>query len=763
MIDKATAEKIKEVADIVEVVGDYVHLTRRGANFMGLCPFHNERTPSFSVNRARNFCYCFSCHKGGSPVNFIMEKEGIGYQDALRQLARKYGIKIEERELTDEERRARGRRESMFMANEWAMQKFRGWLTESDEGRRVGLSYLYGRGVTEESVRVFRLGYSPDANVLEREARRDGYNPEVLAELGLLGRGQQGGFYDRFRGRVIFPVLNASGRVVAFGGRDLKGAKAKYINSPESAIYRKSNELYGLYQARGEMSRSEECFLVEGYLDVIGMAQAGIGNVVASSGTALTEQQTALIHRFAKGVTLIYDGDSAGIKATMRGIDILLAQGLDVKTLLLPDGHDPDSFARTRGGEEMRRYMEANATDFITYKARVLMREGDDPATRTAAARALVESLGAISDKIKRNVYIRETSRLLGVDEQVLSYEADARSRQYATERRRRREMERLRADERREASASSGESAENGGEGESASATSTASGAPAATEEEAKDGGAATAATGRTSPAQTPPARRSPAGDVPSSGVLGRLEKLLLRLCVRYGMVAFCDAPEPDAAPWSVLDYVQAELEADGIEFTDGGCARLYAEMLESRGAFAESLGAELARLDAEADARFREECARLLDSSVSVDEINDREAAVSEEIERWRRGAEFEFAEGWLSRRLVSHEDDTVRRLASQMVAEPYQLSKYHARKGVVASEADRLGEFVPRALNELRAGIVDSRIAAVNAAIAGADPADADTLTRLLAELNELHNTRKAFAFHNGERILARRQTR
>lgn len=240
MIDKATAERIKDAADIVEVVGDYVHLTRRGANYMGLCPFHNERTPSFSVNRARNFCYCFSCHKGGSPVNFIMEKEGIGYQDALRQLARKYGIKIEERELTDAEKQAQSQREAMFVANEWAMEKFRHFLTDTDEGRNVGLAYLYQRGITDEAIKHFRLGYSPDANVLEALARKEGYNPEILVELGLLGKGEHDRKYDRFRGRVMYPVLNAAGKVVAFGGRDLKGAKAKYINSPESPITTKA-------------------------------------------------------------------------------------------------------------------------------------------------------------------------------------------------------------------------------------------------------------------------------------------------------------------------------------------------------------------------------------------------------------------------------------------------------------------------------------------------------------------------------------------
>lgn len=435
MIDRETVQKIKDTADIVDVVSDYVHLIRRGANYVGLCPFHNERTPSFSVNRARNYCYCFSCHKGGSPVNFIMEKEGISYHDALMQLAKRYGIKVEEKELTDEQRETQSRKEGLYVANEWAMGYFEHNLLETDDGRDIGLQYLYGRGVSESAIKNFHLGYAIDRGTDFLEAaRKKGFSVDTLKTLGLVGTSQQGHDYDRFRGRVIFPILNSSGKVIAFGGRDLKGGPAKYINSPESELYKKSNELYGMYQARSAIVREDRCFLVEGYLDVIGMWQSGMKNVVASSGTALTDGQIALIHRFTRNVTLIYDGDAAGIKASLRGIDMLLSHQLDVKVLLLPDGDDPDSFARKHTPEEFKDYVSNNETDIIRFKTRVLMNEAaDDPQRRVEAIRSVVQSLACIPDKVKRDVYIQECSRILGVSEESIG-SATARQRSVVVE-----------------------------------------------------------------------------------------------------------------------------------------------------------------------------------------------------------------------------------------------------------------------------------------------------------------------------------------
>ena len=445
MIDPATVQKIKDSADIVEVVSDYVHLVRRGANYMGLCPFHNERTPSFSVNKSRNFCYCFSCHKGGSPVNFIMEKEGVSYHDALLQLAAKYGIEVRERELSDEEKASQSRREGMFIANEWARNYFVSNLEETEEGRNVGLAYIYGRKVTPEAIKAFHLGYAIDRGTdFTDNALRKGFSLDILKATGLVGTSQEGRNYDRFRGRVIFPVLNSAGKTVAFGGRDLKGGPAKYINSPETEIYVKSRELYGIYQAKGEIVRKDKCYLVEGYLDVIGMWQSGIKNVVASSGTSLTDGQIALLHRFTQNVTLIYDGDSAGIKASLRGIDMLLAHNLNVRAVRLPEGDDPDSLAAKLTPDELKEFLKNNETDIIRFKINVLLEDvKNDPQKKYLAVRSIVESLAHIPDKIKREIYVQECSQLLNVSEHNLSRDiAKARVSVIEQERQKRRTEE---------------------------------------------------------------------------------------------------------------------------------------------------------------------------------------------------------------------------------------------------------------------------------------------------------------------------------
>ena len=346
MIDKETVDKILDAADIVDVVSDFVHLRRRGSNYVGLCPFHNEKTPSFSVSRSKGICKCFSCGKGGSPVNFIMEHEQMSYYEALKYLAKKYNIEVKERELTDEEKQAQSERENMLLVNDFALKNFEDNLFNTDEGRSVGLSYFYEREFTDSTIKKFHLGYSMEGrSELYNAIKKNGYNPTYAIESGLCIKGEHG-VYDRFKGRVMFPVLNIAGKVIAFGGRTLKKDPAKYVNSPESIIYKKKNELYGLYQAKQAIVKKDKCFLVEGYTDVLSMHQAGIENVVASSGTSLTEGQIRLIHRFTDNITVLYDGDSAGIKASLRGIDLLLAEGLNVKVLLLPDGDDPDSFAK---------------------------------------------------------------------------------------------------------------------------------------------------------------------------------------------------------------------------------------------------------------------------------------------------------------------------------------------------------------------------------------------------------------------------------
>ena len=354
-IDRETVQKILDAADIVEVVSDFVSLKRRGANYIGLCPFHNERTPSFSVSKSKGICKCFSCGKGGSPVNFLMELEQLSYNEALRYLARKYNIEIKEHEMSDVEREAANEREALLAVNDFACKHFENNLWNTTDGKEIGHSYFRERGLSDEIMKRFRLGYAIDSpSDLSSAAFRAGYTEKYLTASGLCSKSERG-LYDRFKGRVIYPVFSVSGRIVAFGGRTLRKDKnvAKYVNSPESALYRKSYELYGLYQAKQQIVRKDKCILVEGYMDVISMAQIGVENIVASSGTSLTEGQIRLIHRFTNNVTVIYDSDPAGIKASLRGIDMLLAEGLDIKVLLLPDGDDPDSFAQSHTLEQV--------------------------------------------------------------------------------------------------------------------------------------------------------------------------------------------------------------------------------------------------------------------------------------------------------------------------------------------------------------------------------------------------------------------------
>ena len=376
LIDQVTVQRILDAADIVEVVSDFVSLKRRGANYIGLCPFHNERTPSFSVSKSKGICKCFSCGKGGSPVNFVMEHEQMTFNEALRYLAKKYNIEIVEQELTEEQRDRERDRENMFAVNEWAMQHFETNLTQTADGRDIGLSYFRHRGISDEMIKKFHLGYALEQNdILYTQAIERGFSEKYLLSTGLCMRNDKGRVYDRFRGRVIYPVQTLSGKVVAFGGRTLKTDKsvAKYVNSPESEIYLKRKVLYGLYQAKQSIVKKDHCYLVEGYMDVISMYQSGVTNVVASSGTSLTTDQVSLIHRFTENVTVIYDSDAAGIKASLRGIDMLLAEGLNVKVVQFPEGEDPDSYARSHSSSEVEEYLATHSTDFIKFKSDILM------------------------------------------------------------------------------------------------------------------------------------------------------------------------------------------------------------------------------------------------------------------------------------------------------------------------------------------------------------------------------------------------------
>lgn len=430
MIDQATIDRIIDAAQVVDVVSQFVTLKRRGINYVGLCPFHEDRTPSFYVSPSKNICKCFACGEGGTAVHFIMKHEQLSYFDALRYLAKKYNIEIQERELTDEQKQAYNERESLFILNDFARNHFVKTLHEHIEGKSVGLSYFKERGFREDIIQKFQLGYSLEQrDSLTQEAIKNGYKEEYLVKTGLTIKSESSGaLIDRFRGRVIFPVHTLSGKVVAFGGRILKKAEntGKYVNSPESEIYHKGSELYGIYFAKQAITKADCCYLVEGYTDVISMHQAGIENVVASSGTALTHGQIRLIHRFTEYVTILYDGDAAGIKAALRGIDLLLEEGMKIKVVLLPDGEDPDSFARKQNAESLTKYVQEHEVDFIRFKTQLLLDDaGNDPIKRANLISDIVSSIAVIPDNIIRSVYIKDCSILLNIDERILIQEVN--------------------------------------------------------------------------------------------------------------------------------------------------------------------------------------------------------------------------------------------------------------------------------------------------------------------------------------------------
>lgn len=520
MIDQQTIDRIYDATQIEDVVGDFVSLRRRGVNLIGHCPFHNEKTPSFTVSPAKGIFKCFGCGKGGNAVHFLMEHEQIPYYEALKQLAKKYHIEVVEKELTKEEKQAKDHRESMLLVNQYAQQYFTDILHQDREGKAVAMSYLKQRGYRVDMIEKFQLGYAlSQKTAFTDKALQAGYQKEFLVKTGLTIDGD-GYVADRFRGRVIFPIHSLSGKVIGFGGRILGKADrtAKYLNSPESEIYHKSRELYGIYFAKQAIVRHDRCFIVEGYTDVISMHQSGVENVVSSSGTSLTEGQIRLIRRFTENVTMLYDGDPAGIKASLRGIDLLLAEGMNVKVMLLPDGEDPDSFAQKNNASDFVRKVTENSIDFIRFKCRLLMEDaGDDPIKRAKLVSDIVKSISLIPNQIIRSEYIKETSLLLSINEKILYNEINKLKKQQQI-------------DERKKS-------------------RNTSHATPLHEEEKS------TLAT----------------SDV-SVSVLGSKERELIKALLRYGTAPlYCVKNEQDeSVEVSVADYVFSELAQDNITFQD-------------------------------------------------------------------------------------------------------------------------------------------------------------------------------------------------
>ena len=554
MIDRITTDKIKEAAQIVDVVSDFVTLKKSGANYKGLCPFHDDRTPSFYVSPAKNYCQCFACGKGGNPIGFIMEHEQLSYPDALRYLAKKYGIQVEERELTAEERAAQTERESMFILNEWALKWFKDQMYNTMDGRAIGLAYFRQRGFRDDIIEKFQLGFCPKGrDVMTRAALKEGYREQYLVGTGLSIKREDGSVVDRFWGRVMFPWYTIGGKVAGFGGRVLdaatKGVAVKYQNSPESSIYSKRRELYGLYHAKQAIVKMDQVYMVEGYTDVISMHQCGIENVVANSGTALTKEQIHLLHRFTNNITLLYDGDDAGIHAAQRGTDMLLAAGMNVKILLLPDGDDPDSFARKHNAEDFRRYVEEHQVDFLKFKTDLLMSQAqNDPRKLSQLVGEIVTSISFIPDEITRSLYIREMAQTMQMQEQMIH-----RAVQNQMSKNREEEYKRRNSPQNlpNEIGPSQGEN------------TDTEASRPPEANKDIPAQGFTQQATPQPLPRQV--------ANIQGKSAHGT-ELLLAPLIVRYGEKIVCEAEDEtgNSVPLSVAEFIFYSLAQDGLTFSN-------------------------------------------------------------------------------------------------------------------------------------------------------------------------------------------------
>jgi len=695
MIDQATIDRIMDAAQIVDVVSEFVTLRKRGVNYIGLCPFHNEKTPSFSVSPSKGVCKCFSCGKGGNVVHFIMEHEQLSYYEALKWLAKKYNIEIKERELTDEEKQAHSLRESLFVVNQFASEYFQNILYNNIDGQRIGMTYLRGRGFRDDIIKKFQLGYSTDNHdALARAALQKGYKEEFLVKTGLCYRKEDGTLRDRFWGRVIFPVHTISGKVVAFGGRVLsaatKNVQMKYVNSPESEIYHKSRELYGIYFAKQAIVRQDRCFLVEGYTDVISMHQSGIENVVASSGTALTSEQIRLIHRFTNNITVLYDGDGAGIKASIRGIDMLLEEGMNVKVCLLPDGDDPDSFARKHNATDYQAYINDHEVDFIRFKTDLLMEEaGKDPIKRASLISSIVKSISVIPDAIVRSVYIRECSQLLQMEEKVLIEATaklieQAREAKFKEQQRKKEREQRLTATPQASVPESSPETQTN--ETPAADSTSETGNAPF--------------------PSEPAPFPTEPyTSYIPTEGneqkVFYAKEEDLVRMLIRYGEKVMCyvENETGEQIPFTVTECIASGLKEDELQFYD-----------------------PLHRL-------VLQECeAHLNDPNFNPE------------------------------RYFIAHPDPAVSKLAVDLVSDRYQLSKYHSKGQKIVSDEERLYELVPRLLLDFKLSIVEEEMKHTIQALANPEIAnDPQRCLEIMKRYKELQETQSVMAQHAGDRVV------
>ncbi|MBO4803784.1 MAG: DNA primase [Muribaculaceae bacterium] len=742
MIDHNTVQQILDTADIVDVVGDFVALKKRGANWIGLCPFHNDRRPSFYVSRAKGICKCFACGEGGSAVNFIMKHEQLSYPEALRYLARKYHIEIHEKELTDEERQTQTEREAMLMLNEWACGYFEKQLNETQSGQEIGLTYFRERGFNDDTIKEFRLGYSSEGyNDFYQAAVAQGFNPQLLFDVGLCIPDDRGG-HDRFRGRVMFPIMNIAGKVIGFGGRTLKKDKnvAKYVNSPESIIYKKGDIIYGLFQAKREISKTDKCIIVEGYADVISMHQAGFKNVIASSGTALTMGHIYAIRRFTNNVTEMFDGDEAGVKAAIRGVDMLLKEGLNIKVLPLPPEDDPDSFVRAHGFSEVEQYINENETDFIKFKSSVVMKDAqNDPIKRTAAITDVVKSIAVIPDEIARMVYAKECSSLFEMDEQTILRQIKHYRGKFLEEWRNERQKQQAREQRMSQQS------------GDTLAPPPGADDVP-----------------------QLPPAddfipsRESveapPATDhtVSVKSDIDAQEREVIRLVVNYGMCYLTDTKYDDGSvlQTTVLEYISNELQM--VTFNNP----LYLRTFEIAKQYLHPFYQDLDTFNAQLEERVREyvvqEMAKeeeddpdAMDSATLINAQERREKAAQARANVRGKNELEEFRSSYLMKALCSIDDDEVRQLACDLAADNMpQLSRIHSEFAVILEERDKLTTLVDNSLYIWQNALLGLSINEVKAQIAHAPLEEQPSLMK---QLQELYSKRHKIAAIIGDRVV------
>ena len=709
MIDQATIDRILDAAQIVDVVSDFVTLRKRGVNYVGLCPFHDDRTPSFSVSPARNICKCFACGKGGNPVHFIMEHEQITYIEALKYLAKKYGIEVKERELSNEERQAQNDRESAFIVNQFARDYYHDILLNNPDGRSIGLAYFRSRGFRDDIIEKFQLGYAlQQRDAFPKTAIAKGYNEKFLTSYeakvkvndreepvtkgtGICYKREDGQLVDRYAGRVIFPWISLSGKVVAFGGRLLdsrtKGVAQKYVNSPDSEIFHKERELYGIFQAKKAIVKEDCVYMVEGYTDVISMHQCGVENVVANSGTALSKYQINILHRFTNNIVLLYDGDEAGIHAATRSAEMLLQEGMTVKVCLLPDGDDPDSFARKHTAQEYRQFIDDNATDYIRFKTNLLLKQaGNDPLKRGEAIREITKAIAIIPEAIMRDVFIKEAADMLGIEEKrMVGYVADQRKTNREAE------------DKRKAVAAQTPSTSQN----------QDAMQGPVSPQGEMPDAPPMPQVDDLPNRDMSPNREEVQAGNElisvnsQSAKALYKYEFHIMQLVVRYGEKIMCELTDEEGnnTPVTVIDFVSSTLEQDDMVLTNP----LFREMLK-----------------------------------LAVEHQHETDFSAE--------------------RYFINHPNTAISQMALELVSERYQLSKYHSKYQTIVADDQRLQELSTEITISYKYAIVNESLQEVLRQLQ--DPAiaiDGLKCAQTIKRYTELREIQAELAKRLGERVV------